>query len=407
MDHRKPARMERTRYPGVYKRGSRFVVVWKHRGKQHKESFRTLAEAREAKGRRDAGDRKPPARELFEQYALEWIGTYRGRTRSGISKHSRADYRHSLEHHVVPFFRGYKLSEIEPPDVKAFVLEQEKQGIPRATIRKRLAPLGALFATAVEDGRLRFNPARGVRLGPTAAEEATRSRALTRPELVKFFSELPKEWQLFFEFLTHTGLRISEVVALTWQDVDFGRRRLRVRWQVYRGERKRPKSRYGVRDLPLSTGMARHLWEVRAAGDYRPDEDPIYASSAGTALRPHNVYARVLKPAARRAGLGWVAFHTFRHTCASLLFEAGKNAKQVQEWLGHHDPGFTLRTYVHLLESGLGDADFLDDCMTVGNERLPERLPAAVEDAPTSALESRKCRHGESNSDFSLERAAS
>jgi integrase len=55
-----------------------------------------------------------------------------------------------------------------------------------------------------------------------------------------------------------------------------------------------------------------------------------------------------------------VSFHSFRHPCASLLFEAGRNVKQVQEWLGHADPGFTLRTYVHLLDAGVGDADFLD-----------------------------------------------
>jgi integrase len=49
-----------------------------------------------------------------------------------------------------------------------------------------------------------------------------------------------------------------------------------------------------------------------------------------------------------------VTFHTFRHTCASLLFDDGRNIKQVQEWLGHADPGFTLRTYVHLLDAGVG-----------------------------------------------------
>ena len=59
-------------------------------------------------------------------------------------------------------------------------------------------------------------------------------------------------------------------------------------------------------------------------------------------------------------GLSWVSFHTFRHTCAPLLFAGGKDVKQVQEWLGHADPGFTLRTYVHLMDEGLGSADFLD-----------------------------------------------
>ena len=50
-------------------------------------------------------------------------------------------------------------------------------------------------------------------------------------------------------------------------------------------------------------------------------------------------------------------FHTLRHTCASLLFEGGKNIKQVQEWLGHADSGFTLRCYVHLIYERRGDAD--------------------------------------------------
>lgn len=65
--------------------------------------------------------------------------------------------------------------------------------------------------------------------------------------------------------------------------------------------------------------------------------------------------------AAVRAEVPWVGFHTFRHTCASLLFASGKNVKQVQVWLGHADPGFTVRTYIHLMDDGLGDAGFLDE----------------------------------------------
>jgi integrase len=60
-------------------------------------------------------------------------------------------------------------------------------------------------------------------------------------------------------------------------------------------------------------------------------------------------------PAAQEAGVPWIGFHTFRHTCASMLFDRGRNAKQVQRWLGHHSPAYTLATYVHLLEDELGD----------------------------------------------------
>jgi integrase len=58
-----------------------------------------------------------------------------------------------------------------------------------------------------------------------------------------------------------------------------------------------------------------------------------------------------------------VTFHTFRHTCASLLFDEGRNVKQVAEWLGHADPSFTLRRYVHLMDEGIGDARFLDEAV--------------------------------------------
>lgn len=61
---------------------------------------------------------------------------------------------------------------------------------------------------------------------------------------------------------------------------------------------------------------------------------------------------------------------TFRHTCASLLFEAGRNVKQVQAWLGHADPGFTLKTYIHLMDAGVGNAAFLDQA--IGHESLAE-----------------------------------
>jgi integrase len=64
---------------------------------------------------------------------------------------------------------------------------------------------------------------------------------------------------------------------------------------------------------------------------------------------------RVLAPACTAAGVRWAGFHTFRHTVASRLFAKGRNVVQVQRWLGHHSPSFTLDTYVHLLDNDLGE----------------------------------------------------
>jgi integrase len=113
--------------------------------------------------------------------------------------------------------------------------------------------------------------------------------------------------------------------------------------------------------------MARRLFATRRgrSATYR-----VFTSAVGARLNDGNLRRRVLIPATEAAGLGrvddegkWrtsIGFHTFRHTCASLLFEAGRDVKQVAAWLGHADPAFTLRTYVHLMDDGIGDADFLD-----------------------------------------------
>lgn len=163
-----------------------------------------------------------------------------------------------------------------------------------------------MLATVVEDGVLRSNPAAGVRISKPSsavtAGEGPQRRALTRTELRAFLDACDPEWRPFFELLAHTGLRISEALELRWGDVDLAAGTLKVRRQVYRGQVAAPKSRLGKRDLPLSPGAAAEL----------------------------------------RAREGWPD---------ALVFAAVT---------GEH-LALTLRTYVHLMDEGLGDAAFLDE----------------------------------------------
>jgi integrase len=361
------AKMERTSTPGIYKRGSRYVVVWRHRGKQRKEFFRSLAEARESKGRRQAGDRRPVSRVRFGDYYDDWIDSYAGRTSRGFSESSRREYRRVLEGHALPRWESWRLSEIEPADVRdVFVEARGGAWISTSSLRRLRVALSVLFATAVEDGLLRSNPARGVRIPASDDVEPRddRPKALTRAELRLLLDAVAPEWRLFVEFLAHTGLRISEATGLRWEHLDLGERpRVRIREQHYKGERKRLKSSSGRRDVPLSTGMREKLLAHRR-DHIAGDQAPVFSRRGGRELYPQNVARHVLKPAAESLGLGWVTFHTLRHTCASLLFEAGRNVRQVADWLGHADPSFTLRTYVHLMDEGVGDAEFLDQAVS-------------------------------------------
>lgn len=378
-------RMVKTKTPGVYRRGERYVVVWKHKGRQHKEYFRTYSEAREAKGLRQSGERRPQSRVGFEDYFRQWIEGYAGRTERGFSDTTRPEYRRPIERHALPRWGGWRLAAVEPADVRELFAAMAAAGVTASGIKKLRAALSVMYATAVEDDRVRSNPVRGVRIpqadGP---DRPDRPHALTRAELGVLLDALPAGHRLFFELLAHTGLRISEAVGLTWQHVELGdRAAVLVREQVYRGERKRLKSGHARREIPLSAGMASRLLAHRR-DSYRGEDRPVFASAAGGPLHPSNVRNRVLAPAARSVGLDWVGFHTFRHTCASLLFEAGKDVKQVQEWLGHADPGFTLRTYVHLMDDGLGSADFLDGAVRSNPGATEHPQTAASEEGSTS-----------------------
>jgi integrase len=368
------APMEKTSVPGIYRRGNRYVVVYRAKGKQHKQYARTFAEARTLKSQIQAdisrGEHRQGGRQTFGEYARDWIDTYQGRTSRGFRESTRVGYRRVLEERAIGYFdkRCKRMVDIEPRNVRQFIAwlfdeKAQEKALTLSTVRNHVAAVRACLATAYEDGEIRSNPAAGVRIskpGGTSDDEQKR-RAMTRTELRAFLDHVDPDWRLLFELLAHSGMRISEARELRWGDIDLAGARLRIRRQVYRGEVGEPKSRLGKRELPLAPGMVAQLREREGWPDAL-----VFPASDGKHFAEYTVRRYTLDPAAAAAGVPWATFHSFRHTCASLLFGAGRNVKVVQEWLGHSDPGFTLRTYVHLLDEGLGDAGFLDQATAQG-----------------------------------------
>ncbi len=378
------APLKKTKVPGVYRRGHRYAVMYRDPyGRQRSRAAATLAEARLLKSALTAevarGEYRALSGVTFAEYFPEWIASYAGRTSRGFREQTRQEYKRDLERHALPFFGPLKLAEVEPRDVKRFIGQLIGLGLTSSSVRRRMAPLRTLFATAVEDGLIRSNPTSRIRIPRSPADrpdDQEPAKALTEAELARLLNELPQESRLFVEFLAHTGLRFSEAIGLRWGDLDVKQQRLHVRRRLYHGV-DAPKSRYGRRDIPLAPRMLDALQQQRRSSNYAEDGDPVFATRAGTPLDYACVYNRVFKPAARQAGVPWAAFHTLRHTCATMLFRNGLNAKQVQMWLGHHSPAFTLAVYVHLLADDLPDPDFLD-ALTQRRETKRAR-PAAAE----------------------------
>ena len=387
------APMVKTKHPGIFKRGSRYVVVFYVDGRQRKEAVRTLDEARRLKARRETdverGEFHARSRATLREYALGWVEGYQGRGRRGFRDSTREDYRRMLTQYPLDYFpERTRLTEITPMRIAEFVAwlcEQTKpaptkdhpgrcEPLSDKTIRNVMGPLRACLATAVREGLIRSNPARDIDLPhrPTAEDtEDEEVRVMNEEELRALLKQFPEQWRLFFWFLAATGLRISEAIAVQWRhlQLDGSTSHVKVRRGVVRGKPGPPKSRHARRDVPLPSGLVLALRERRKETERAGDDDLVFPASNGAYLHVGNLRRRVLKPAREGAGVEWVGFHTFRHTCASLLFAEGRNAVQVQRWLGHHSAAFTLTTYVHLLDGDLGKPlDFAEDPSEGGNK---------------------------------------
>lgn len=157
-----------------------------------------------------------------------------------------------------------------------------------------------------------------------------------------------------------SGLRISEAIALQRRDLQLDELRpyLRVRRAIVRGRVEPPKSKHGRRKVPLSRPLAAKLANHMDVILDRTDTAWVFASQIGTPLDADNLRSRLIKPLMRQIGAPWAAWHTLRHTYASLQLARGANVVQLSRALGHHAASFTLDTYIHRLDGE--DANALD-----------------------------------------------
>jgi integrase len=395
---------EKTNTPGVFKRGSRYVFSYRVGGIQKWESASTEKLARKAKEARltdiGRGEFSERSRVTLHQYAKEWIERYQGRGRRGFREHSRTEYRSALDRYALAYFPQRKrLTEITPSDVARFVAwlcEQTKPAptkddpnrtVPLAdkSVRNYIIPLRACLATAVREGLLRTNPARDIDLPHRARieDDAQDVKAMNEAELGTLLALLPDRHRLFFAVLASTGLRVSEAIALQWRhlQLDGSTPHLRVRRALVKGTMGAPKSRHSRREVPLDPNLVLALRKRQRDSEWPGEDDLVFPVGNGSPIMPNNLRRRVLKPAAQEAGVPWVGFHSFRHTCASLLFAQGRNAVQVQRWLGHHSAAFTLARYVHLLDGDLGEPLALGVLTQVRTSPTPEDT---VSDPPSA-----------------------
>lgn len=358
------APLRRTGHPGVYRRGSRFVAVYRRDGRQRKESAASFAEARALKIARDAEERATRAGPLLHEYALAWVGAYGGSGHDTVNEATRREYRRLLVTFALRYFpAGLRLAELDHEALQGFVswlivYRGERGRLSDRSIRNAVAPLRLCLLAAAEESLVERDVPTGLLLPRRRGGRGwdfEQGRFLTRTQLGRLLAEIPEEWRLFFDLLASTGLRLSEAIALRWSDLNLGESaHLWVRRSIVDGVVGAPKSRFGRRCVPIDQELAQRL---KAGRDPKADEDGlVFPNDRGTPLNPSNIRYRVLVPAAKRAGIPRVGFHAFRHTCASMLVERGLSPLRLQRWMGHHSAAYTLDVYGHLIDAELAPA---------------------------------------------------
>ena len=244
-------------------------------------------------------------------------------------------YESSLRNHVLPDLGGKKLAKLERRDVQALV-ERLTEKVGPSAVRNAVKPLQTICRRAVEDGDLAISPCEHLRL-PAAPDR--RERIASPAEAASLIAALGQQDRALWACAFYAGLRMGEIRALRWDDVDHAHGVIRVeRAMDNSGVLITPKSRAGRRRVPI----VRQLWDELVLHQLATNRDRGLVFGT-TPVEP--VHAERRQPArAERPGhdanLTPIGLHEARHTYASLMIAAGANAKTISRLHGPLlDPG--------------------------------------------------------------------
>jgi integrase len=257
---------------------------------------------------------------------------------------TQRNYRHLIRRHLFPFFGDQPLCDIKRQHIQGFVMQKMvRQGFSWKTSLHLRNLVSKIFATAVDWDYVPANPASGVKLPPRPLRQPL--QFLTVDEVMRLLDALKEPERTLVLTAVLTGMRIGELLALRWRNVDFERSVIRVREAVYEGHNSTPKTQGGIRDVPVGPVLEQALRKHRARSR-TSDDSLVFPSRNGTHLRPGNLHKRYLIPACAKAELRRFGWHDFRRTHATLLSDMGEPLKTAQAQLGHASLSTTAEIYV-------------------------------------------------------------
>lgn len=282
----------------------------------------------------DAADAKPavPVDAAVEDYLAHLQVERR------MSTHTLDAYRRDLtalngwtaEHAI-------ELLSIDPEHVRAFIAAEHRRGLTPKSLQRRLSACRSFFDWLVRQERLRASPAAAIR-APKAPRKLPQ---VLDPDEAKALVEVPTDVPLglrdraLLELFYSSGLRLSELCALRWRDLDLADGLVTV---LGKGSKQR--------SVPLGSHARLALAEWRASVG-ATNEMPVFPGRGGAPITSRAIQIRVRQLAQRQGLFKHVHPHVLRHSFASHILESSGDLRGVQELLGHADIA-TTQIYTHL-----------------------------------------------------------
>ncbi len=366
-----------------FHRGAWWVFI-NHRGRRRAKrigdretALRIVQRIRERLAAGDLQLHSSASDDTLEMYARDWLKGLTGNLKASTIKF----YADNLERHVLPLLGRRAVGALSRADCRELITNTRGKGLKLNTVRGVARTLSAVLSQAVEDGRLPANPAlrmgRHLRRGDEAETQIQPLSAAEAALLVATAEQHLPRWHPWVLCALRTGLRLGELLALQWADVDWNGRFLLVQRNIVRGVLTSPKSHQRRRvDMTPQLSAALLTWRrvqrerwLEKGGEVPPW---VFPSLEGTALEERNVrhvFSRLLE----QANLRQIRIHDLRHTYATLLLQAGAPITYVSQQLGHRDASITLRVYAHYLPSASQrDVDRLDTLQPDATPAQPE-----------------------------------
>jgi integrase len=255
------------------------------------------------------------------------------------------DYQNAITFHLKPAFGEQLLSELSLSEIKAWM---GGLAISAKRINNILVPLRGVLADAFADELIDRNPAARIKNLKHRFEEPD---PLEPQEIARLLEACLGQVGNLFQFAIWTGLRTSELIALEWGDIDWGRSVARIRRASVRKQIKETKTDAGQRDVKLLPGAMEALERQKPFSLLR--RGPIFLNPRTDA--PWETDGQIRKtawqPAVRRAGIRERNPYQTRHTFASLCLTAGEDIAWVARQLGHKSIAMTLKRYARYMDA--------------------------------------------------------